>query len=230
MSILYGRFYTLFTLEEPQCLQTSAIRPYEASGWRMGRMCAGSSALRLARSPLDKPRHFPSRHRIPIMVGLGACFWTSLLHEEANTPHLNPLPYTTTASRGLGSPQGERQGKLAITKATVDESDAGKGGVSVKTCVFPKRTHRFCGRFLVYHQHFQLLMSFAELVCRWVRFGKRTHRRGYLVGLEAEKLENEATFGCFQEASDARQRVPSGAKHETWQARTAGPAVPTGGK
>jgi hypothetical protein len=29
----------------------------------------------------------------------------------ANTPHLNPLPYTTTASRGLGSPQGERRGK-----------------------------------------------------------------------------------------------------------------------
>ena len=34
----------------------------------------------------------------------------------------------------------------------------------------------------MYHQHFQVLMSFAEPVCRWVRFGKRTHRRGVFGG------------------------------------------------
>jgi hypothetical protein len=32
----------------------------------------------------------------------------NLLLEDANTPHLYPLPYTTTASHGLGYPQGER--------------------------------------------------------------------------------------------------------------------------
>ena len=30
----------------------------------------------------------------------------------------------------------------------------------------------------MYHSHGKLLMPFAEGVCRWVRFGKRTHRRG----------------------------------------------------
>jgi hypothetical protein len=48
--------------------------------------------------------------------------------------------------------------------------------------VSAKRTHRFSGRFFAYHQYYQLLMSFAEPVCRWVRFGKRTHREGVFEG------------------------------------------------
>ena len=34
----------------------------------------------------------------------------------------------------------------------------------------------------MYHAHDKLLMPFAEPVCRWVRFGKRTHREGVLGG------------------------------------------------
>jgi hypothetical protein len=48
--------------------------------------------------------------------------------------------------------------------------------------VSAKRTHRFFERFFAYHQHCQELMSFAESVCRWVRFGKRTHREGVFEG------------------------------------------------
>jgi len=57
----------------------------------------------------------------------------------------------------------------------------GEDGFS-KTCVSAKRTHRFGGQNSMYHSHGKLLMPFAEGVCRWVRFGKRTHRRGVLRG------------------------------------------------
>ena len=44
--------------------------------------------------------------------------------------------------------------------------------------VSAKRTHRFGGRFFVYHPYVKIFISFAGPVCRWVRFGKRTHRGG----------------------------------------------------
>ena len=54
---------------------------------------------------------------------------------------------------------------------------------NLETCVFTKRTHRFWRRFFVYHTNFKILMSFAEEICRWVRFGKRTHREGVFGGV-----------------------------------------------
>jgi hypothetical protein len=56
------------------------------------------------------------------------------------------------------------------------------GGQRPPLYVSAKRTHRFFERFFAYHQHCQELMSFAESVCRWVRFGKRTHREGVFEG------------------------------------------------
>ncbi|SRR6266404_6879400 len=55
---------------------------------------------------------------------------TSLLREDANTPHLNPLPYTTTASRRLGSPQGERRGNPTSRYGAgpLDNASCGKTG------------------------------------------------------------------------------------------------------
>ncbi len=53
-------------------------------------------------------------------------------------------------------------------------------GCPRKTCVSAKRTHRFGRIFLVYHSYLKTLVSFAEEICRWVRFLKRTHRGGVL--------------------------------------------------
>src|ERR1017187_4497375 len=53
---------------------------------------------------------------------------------------------------------------------------------SKEMCHSTKRTHRFGGRSFAYQPTFQVLMLFAEPVCRWVRFGKRTHRRGVFGG------------------------------------------------
>jgi hypothetical protein len=44
----------------------------------------------------------------------------------------------------------------------------------LKTCVSAKRTHRFGGHCFVYRSFIKVLISFADPVCRWVRFGKRT--------------------------------------------------------
>src|ERR1017187_7800020 len=57
-----------------------------------------------------------------------------------------------------------------------------RGGFAPPLYVFAKRTHRFGGRNSMDHAHCKILMSFAEGFCRWVRFGKRTHRRGVLRG------------------------------------------------
>src|SRR6266404_5824359 len=46
--------------------------------------------------------------------------------------------------------------------------------------VSTKRTHRFGGGNFMEYPCYQRLMWFAGAVCRWVRFGKRTHRGGVL--------------------------------------------------
>src|SRR5258706_14527754 len=63
------------------------------------------------------------------------------------------------------------------------DKTAGRGGAA-KTCVFAKRTHRFLRWFSAYPTYLKILMSFADSVCRWVRFGKRTHREGVFKEVE----------------------------------------------
>jgi hypothetical protein len=62
--------------------------------------------------------------------------------------------------------------------------------------VFAKRTHRFGGRNSLDHAHCKILMSFAEGFCRWVRFGKRTHRRGVLRGERRNMMQIEGRNGA----------------------------------
>src|ERR1035438_3582102 len=61
-----------------------------------------------------------------------------------------------------------------------------------QTCHSAKRTHRFAIAFLLYHFYLQKLMPFAGEICRWVRFGKRTHRRGVFGSFS---LKNGLVFG-----------------------------------
>src|ERR1035438_3413855 len=54
-----------------------------------------------------------------------------------------------------------------------------------QTCHSTKRTHRFLKNFLMEVPMVRLVRKEIREGNRWVRFGKRTHRRGVLVG-----------FGC----------------------------------
>src|ERR1022692_3487511 len=67
----------------------------------------------------------------------------------------------------------------------------GGGETAHQTYHSTKRTHRFGGRHLMYHAHGKLLIPFAEGFCRWVRFGKRTHREGVFGGSDTEKRSRE---------------------------------------
>ena len=89
-----------------------------------------------------------------------ACSWTGLLHEGRNTPHLNPLPCTTTGlprkygvrrvvrlrSVRLGSPKGRGNPPGGI--ATASRSYRERKGLH-QICHSTKRTHRFATWFLM---------------------------------------------------------------------------------
>ena len=48
----------------------------------------------------------------------------------------------------------------------------------------------------MYNPLLRLLTVFAEPVCRWVRFGKRTHRRGVFEGAKAKMRETKPVLGA----------------------------------
>ena len=107
----------------------------------------------------------------------------------ANTPHLNPLPYTTTASRRLGSLQGERKavdgewwGPASRERHERRGKDAQRR-VPTKALVGDQEAPlRFCETNPFYFR-VNFVISILDIatyvvcsrVCKWVRFGKRTH-------------------------------------------------------
>src|ERR1017187_1446277 len=81
----------------------------------------------------------------------------------------------------------------------------GGGGTAHQTCHSAKRTHRFGGRDSMYHAHGKLVMPFAEGFCRWVRFGKRTHREGVFGGSDTEKRSREPQIARWNVCSNRGQ-------------------------
>ncbi len=97
---------------------------------------------------------------------------------------------------------------------------ASRGRRRRKTCVSAKRTHRFGGRIIVEHPYHKILMPFAVGFCRWVRFGKRTHRRGVLrsvsskngfVFRKTKRLGGVATVMSLPRSSPERNSGRAGA-------------------
>src|ERR1035441_9820111 len=126
------------------------------------------------------------------------------LREGADTPHLNPLPYTTTASHPTRLPQGERNGfclcrGYGVTKWHENVAVRGLGtpslGVGATRCCGQLGAPiHFCETNPFYVPSvFDVSISFTEPyavcrgICKWVRFGKRTHFRGGLKGLRCTK-------------------------------------------
>jgi hypothetical protein len=86
-------------------------------------------------------------------------------------------------------------------------------------CHSTKRTHRLFAGFLVYPIGIQLVRKFGVRLFRWVRFGKRTHRRvilgagsvapisksGRVAGL---RLQNEPTGKGFAARTTSRRLAP----------------------
>src|SRR6266478_5618583 len=109
-------------------------------------------------------------------------FGKTFLFVGADTPHLNPLPQTTAASRGLGSPQGERKAmdrwRAYFASTVLFGLMLRNTGPRRPIYVFTKRTHRFADIFWVQtSSRERLVLEMFERI-RWVRFGKRTHFRG----------------------------------------------------
>jgi hypothetical protein len=92
----------------------------------------------------------------------------------ATTPHPNPLPYTTTVSRGLGSPQGERRGRYE-GQAFRSTGATRPPKVLHETCHFTKRTHFEFEDFFMYLRYSQTLVTFAEAFANGFVLEKRTH-------------------------------------------------------
>src|ERR1039458_9445958 len=102
---------------------------------------------------------------------------------EGNPPSLKlwrTRPIFARASSGLGR---------AMAGLLMSGGAGGAGGRSgnlvgeagnSKTLFFPKRTHRFWRGNSLYHACGKILLGLQGDVCRWVRFGKRTHREGVL--------------------------------------------------
>src|ERR1039457_7289630 len=72
-----------------------------------------------------------------------------------------------------------------------------------KTCVFPKRTHRFLFGNSFYHARGKILPGLQGDVWGWFRFRKRTHREGILRGRWVK-------FGC-----DLGEKLGSGEEANT---------------
>src|SRR5882724_9179919 len=84
------------------------------------------------------------------------------------------------------SPKGRGRDILRGTDAPYLISCFPKKREAHQTCHSAKRTHRFWRRNFVELTYVKILMTFAEEICRWVRFGKRTHRDGVLGANQGE--------------------------------------------
>jgi hypothetical protein len=97
------------------------------------------------------------------------------------------MPQTTAASRRT---------RLRALQVGLTTTLPGAGG---GLYVSAKRTHRFGGRNFVEHSFDQGLMAVEDGFWRWVRFGKRTHRRGVLRVVSS----NSAASGSARTAVNA---------------------------
>src|ERR1700722_15112424 len=136
------------------------------------------------------------------MVECGV-FFDKPYSRGANTPHLNPLPYTTTGllreydaqrvvglrSIRLGSPPRGEEDALALRRAMARQISccATQRDPHIRFCDTnpPFWKTKYCGTSL-----WAASYEFAKRFCRWVRFGKRTHRGG-----------------CFREVGRTKSRI-----------------------
>ena len=127
------------------------------------------------------------------------------------SPHLNPLPYTTTASHTTRFPP---RGEARICRRQGNDRTRAH-----QICHSTKRTHRFFEIFLMQVIHYLLIATEIVGRNRWVRFGKRTHREGVLRGIEATCNAQRSTFNVQGEDGKAGQARYPDDRHRVRQFR-----------
>ena len=141
----------------------------------------GSSIWPLTGSAQQESRHFPSGHRIPIMVGFGRVFYNRLLGEI----------------RWLAADRGQRL-RLQPAKS---RDGGGFGEPAHQTCHSTKRTHRFAVENRRLSIWITMSCAAEERHFSVGSFWKTNPPEGgILVGLGAEMPKNEDSFGCWQGA------------------------------
>jgi hypothetical protein len=143
--------------------------------------------------------------------------------EDGNTPHLNPLPQVErrggeptarrdTYTTGIVPYNPETKSRRSIRRrsssygghdgATGWRNFVPSGARRPPIYVFTKRTHRFFPDFFMEMALNKRLTAEISERNRWVRFGKRTHRKGFS-GVGSVKIgfvsgENGAKFGWLR--------------------------------